>query len=781
MTLKRFCVAAISFTMFVDGQAGADMRLACDMDGMSDFSRNGDVKTFEPFFQKLKAMGYEGVRSRAFWSADHDALSEALKSNGLAVAGMPAALEQMDGKNIESTVAFCRRFGVKHLSVDGFRGGTSSDWRTFCGRIAEAGRRLAPYGIRLAYGNGVYEFEVCLQREFPADIIRADREVAVELDVSAVAESGRDAATWIADLSGRLPGVRVRRQGAVRRGGGDSAGWVRTLASARKAGADWLVVGGDGSTADDDIAADAVFFRKIWCDVPPTAKKPRTVMNLVNFVRGCEPRRPMDLVTPLAEQIRCNSRYGVANTILLQYDAMIRDDIMAAAFTADRTKTEFGVWIEIVKPLCEAVGIPWRGRNGWAWDWWVNPGFLEAYTQKQRAALIDGLFRLFKERFGAYPQSVGSWIMDAWSIGYMKERYGIVAVCVCKEQDVTDAYGLRGGYSNGVYYPSRNNMLSAASDMSNAIRVPVFKMLTPDPIYNYGIHYEYIDSRTGKRRRYVVTLEPAALGKNPYIVDWYFRTYTEQRGLLNISYMQTGQENSFGWTQFGVNVGYYNQMEEIVDCAKRGLIEIETLGDTGRRFLADHQENCAQTQIALEDWNGQGRRSVWYNCRNYRVNLYQEGNRFYIRDIHKMCDGFAEDHLTTASTNWNEVLYTPPVVDAYMFRSEDASGMISFTGEATGMMPRSTGENEMEVTCFYADGTTTLVRFDQDGITVFGMPLEIRMNAEWRRRHEFADGRIDLEFKGFRYSIGCHGRMSVTDDGYRIEPERGRVRLDLSL
>ena len=38
---------------------------------------------------------------------------------------------------------------------------------------------------------------------------------------------------------------------------------------------------------------------------------------------------------------------------------------------------------------------------------------------------IDELFRLFKEKFGCYPQSVGSWVMDAWSIGYMKEKYGI--------------------------------------------------------------------------------------------------------------------------------------------------------------------------------------------------------------------------------------------------------------------------------------------------------------------------------------------------------------------
>ncbi|MBR3822239.1 MAG: hypothetical protein IKJ37_11565, partial [Kiritimatiellae bacterium] len=194
------------------------------------------------------------------------------------------------------------------------------------------------------------------------------------------------------------------------------------------------------------------------CDEQTFAEgKPRVVMNLVNFLRGCEPRCKRDLVTPVVEQIKLNTRYGFNNTILLQYDAMLREDLMAAVSKADKEKTEFGVWIEIVRPLCEKVGIPWRGRNGWDWDWFVMPGFLESYTIEQRAKLIDELFRLFREKFGRYPESAGSWLFDAWSLNYMKERYGIVAACICREQDVTDAYGLRGGYSNGAYYPSKKN------------------------------------------------------------------------------------------------------------------------------------------------------------------------------------------------------------------------------------------------------------------------------------------------------------------------------------
>ena len=507
----------------------------------------------------------------------------------------------------------------------------------------------------------------------------------------------------------------------------------------------------------------------------------RTVMNLVNFVRGCEPRVQMDLVTPLAEEIKLNTKYGFPNTILLQYDALLRDDIMAAAMTADRAKTEYGVWIEIPRQLVEAVGIAWRGRKGWDWDWFVNPGFLESYTHEERKAIIDELFRLFREKFGYFPASVGSWVMDAWSIGYMKDRYDIKAVCVCREEDVTDAYGLRGGYSNGAYYPSRKNMLSAAADMKNAVKVPVFKMLTPDPIYNYGYKYEYLDTKTGRTRRHCVTLEPAGMGKFDWVLDWYFRVYTERRGLLNLSYMQTGQENSFGWKEHGVAIGYPKQLEALKHYAERGLIEVETLGDTGRRFLADHDRNCPQTNIALEDWSGKGIRSAWYNCGNYRANVYYEGSKLYIRDIHRMCDDFEEDYLNAASRCWQELLFTPPVVDGYMFATNGASGMLAFDGDWLGFDVESKGRDTLVVTAHRTDYLTATVRLDERGITVEGAKrLTMEMNEEWRKAHVFKPGTVELTFKGFPYRFGYTGKLTPTEKGYFLEPENGRIELDLT-
>ena len=211
----------------------------------------------------------------------------------------------------------------------------------------------------------------------------------------------------------------------------------------------------------------------------------KKVINIVNFVRGVEPREPeKDLLLPVIEELKVNRRYGLKSTVLLQYDALLRDDIVSV-FSDGAPDVELGLWFEMNRPLTEAVGIEWRGRPGYDWDWYVNPGFLPAYTQAQRKRLIDEAFYKFKEIFGSLPKTAGSWLLDAYSMEYMSGKYGIDAMCICREQFAVDAYTLWGGYYTGGYYPSRNNALCPASSKANQIDTPVFRMLGLDPIYGY--------------------------------------------------------------------------------------------------------------------------------------------------------------------------------------------------------------------------------------------------------------------------------------------------------
>ena len=49
----------------------------------------------------------------------------------------------------------------------------------------------------------------------------------------------------------------------------------------------------------------------------------RQIINIINFIRGCEPREPVDLVLPVKNQIRLMQETNLRGTFLIQYDALI--------------------------------------------------------------------------------------------------------------------------------------------------------------------------------------------------------------------------------------------------------------------------------------------------------------------------------------------------------------------------------------------------------------------------------------------------------------------------
>lgn len=485
----------------------------------------------------------------------------------------------------------------------------------------------------------------------------------------------------------------------------------------------------------------AVFSAFVLCAGAETL----TTVNIINFVRGAEPRNPaLDLVEPLRREVELNTKYGFPNTILFQYDALLRDDLLAVARSAQTDRTEMGLWFEVVEQLCGRVGIKWRGRMNFSWDWFVNPGFLMAYELQEREKLIDEAFRLFKDVFGRYPESVGSWMIDAYSMDYMQRVYGVKGFCICREQDNTDAYTLRGGYFNGAYYPSKKNMLSAAVDMENAVKAPVFRMLTPDPIYNYA------KSITAVNATVCPTMEPVWQW-NEKTIDWFFRVYTGP-GLVNFSYMHIGQENSFGWPR--ISRGLKIQLEKLAAERDAGRVVVERMRDTAVKFAAKHRTNCPQSQVALEDWCGQAK-TVWYNSRHYRANLLWEKGSLRLRDLHKMRDDYEEPYLRDPCRSWKADCFTPAVVSEYLGKWDEFVAPVLFQGEFDGLSAETVGDGSLKVVARRRGGGETTVLFEEWRITVAGDRLE--------------------KFRGGKYRFfGCEFEVPVVRRGDGVEIDMSR-------
>lgn len=396
------------------------------------------------------------------------------------------------------------------------------------------------------------------------------------------------------------------------------------------------------------------------------------IVNIINFIRAIEPRdAQIDLVEPIRRQIQLIRKYNLPATWLVQYDTL-RDPRMIALLKSELDdRHEIGIWFEVVQPLVEAIGSTWRGR--FPWDWHSHVGFPIGYTPDERRRMADRFLTDFKDVFGQYPRSVGSWLLDAPLLTYLADHYGLCAGCLCKDQWGTDGYSLWGGYYNQAYYPSRKNGYMPAQTARDQIPLPLFRMLGSDPIdqYEAGLEAWIGDSSA---HQHVITLEPVYAGGtdtpgggNPQWVRWFFDTHFRNPALA-FAYTQVGQENSFGWPAMAAGL----EMQIPLVAAGQGRAwRVETLETSGRWFKNRFSTTPATAITALSDFRGQPRQSVWYNSRHYRLNAICEKGQFRIRDIHRFDENYPERYLQRVCPSPNCLYDTLPLLNGYHWSGPD--------------------------------------------------------------------------------------------------------------
>ncbi len=497
------------------------------------------------------------------------------------------------------------------------------------------------------------------------------------------------------------------------------------------------------------------------------------VMNLVNFVRGCEPRKKtFDLYTPVVNELAENRKHGLKSTFLLQYDAMLREDF-CTLFQAEREKgdLELGVWFEMCRALCETVGIEWRGRPGFDWDWYVNPGFLPAYTQAEREAIIDEVFRKFRELFGAYPRVACSWLLDAHSMAYMSDKYGMDAFGICREQYAVDAYTLWGGYYSGGYYPSRNNMLCPAQHTDAQINTPVFRLLGIDPIYGYD------EGKHAPKLSGCYTMEPGwASGQDRDVMEWYFKCYY-QSPCISGSFATTGQENSFGWRM--IENGYPLQAELIADWKKRGLLQLEWLGETGKKFKEIHKKTPPSALVAMDDWSGNDLQSVWYSSSRLRADLFYKEGCLILRDLQKFDDGVKERYWETPCTAWQATYENLPLVDNRLWSEEENEAAITFESSVLHLADCCEEEGRLLVTVSFADGHCGTVCFEEDRITFADCGTLYWSFGTGKVFCGAKGNTLHFSYNGADYRVCVAGKVTQEPSGCRLAPENEQIGLQI--
>ncbi|MDR3194379.1 MAG: hypothetical protein LBT76_03685 [Tannerella sp.] len=526
-------------------------------------------------------------------------------------------------------------------------------------------------------------------------------------------------------------------------------------------------------------------------DAPDAAPR---IVNIIHFIRQSEPRdgdvTEDVLYETVVEQVKLLRQYRLPGTFLLQYDALLNPRYRELLKNETVPGSEIGAWWEITQPHVEDAGMKWRGR--YSWDWHADVGFATGYTPAEREKLVDVYMAKFKSVFGKYPASVGSWFIDAHTLGYLYDRYGIVASCNCKDQVGTDGYTLWGGYWNQAYYPSRKNAYMPAQTGAGQIPVPVFRMLGSDPVYQY-------DTGLGSGSQGVISLEPVYQedggGGDRRWVEWFFRSMFDEP-CLAFNYVQAGQENSFTWA--GMQKGLTMQIPLLDSLRKQNRVRIETLETSGRWFRKNYPVTPSTAVTALTDYRTPERKTVWFNSRFYRANLIWEEGTFRFRDIHLFDERFASDYLTRAGTSTQCIYSTLPVVDGFLWSTRDekaglriidGQGQSPSTGSPTvSELPgdvlkvafETVSEQAFEIV-FHEDGFE--VTCTKGGGTGWAMELKTAPGAELPFQ-SVESNRVNALLKGFAYGITCReGRFISAGDGggvFRIQPSGNKIAVDCS-
>lgn len=483
----------------------------------------------------------------------------------------------------------------------------------------------------------------------------------------------------------------------------------------------------------------ALFFA--GCDgTDPVQDTPR-IVNIINFIRYTEPRRTGPIpqeevlyqtVVSQAQDLRSKDLIG---TYLLQYDALIYPPYQELMKEEKARGCEIGAWWEITQPHIEAAGMTWRGR--FPWDWHAHVDFSVGYTQAEREKLVDVYMEKFKEIFGEYPKSVGSWFIDSGTLEYLYEKYSIEASCMCRDQVGTDGYTLWGGYWNGGFYPSRQNGYMPAQTEEGGIPVPTFRMLGSDPIHQY-------EAGVGGVVQSVETLEPAyeTGGGDQEWVDWFFRMFTKEPH-LGYNYVQVGQENSFTWN--GMEKGFKIQTTALKEMAAKGEIRLETLVETGRWFKEHYKVTPPTSVITTEDHKSTGLKTMWFNSRNWRANLLWDAQGLKFRDIHVFDETLRSEYRDHPDTLPDFRYETLPLLDGCLWSTADNMAGLRFVAPGfKGGDPVFTSDKDQTcqtITWPSANGKGKFViNMTEDGLTISSKGI-----ADWCLEMNYAPG-VNLPF-----------------------------------
>ncbi|OGC91942.1 hypothetical protein A3D85_02530 [Candidatus Amesbacteria bacterium RIFCSPHIGHO2_02_FULL_47_9] len=371
----------------------------------------------------------------------------------------------------------------------------------------------------------------------------------------------------------------------------------------------------------------------------------RNFVTLVIPVRGREYWRQSKDISQL-EFIKTaveSSRHP--STWLIQYDALT-DNQIVSSLNSISSAIELGLFLEVTRNLAldSFVNYPWETEK---WER-ADKIFLSGYSPQDRFKLIDTAFNRFKNKFGFYPASVGSWYIDSRSLAYIHDQYHVQAVLGVSDQYLTDGYQLWGQYVGEPYYPSLNSSLEPASDPRNKIDIVKVQWASREPLLSYGagVKFSNFSVQVNDYARYH--------NLDQKYLDRLIRIYTTD---LTIPLAQI---------TLGVEVGELE--EKFLPQFKDQLQAVSRLGlqaVTMSKFASEYQKIYPDTSPSMTITSAIDNRAItWYQSPLYRSAVLTENGQSRLVDLrYYHSSRFYDNDWTQADSRQNLYRVVPAVID----------------------------------------------------------------------------------------------------------------------
>lgn len=473
-------------------------------------------------------------------------------------------------------------------------------------------------------------------------------------------------------------------------------------------------------------------------------------------------------------------KYGLKTTIQMTYASLFNEEAISIA-KEHHEKYGDEIALSLLGLPCKEFREKYKTKDFCIW----------MFSMEDKRSIVDDVFGKFHDIFGFYPESTGSYYMDAELVNYIKEKYPCVkcAVATCWEEGPkayhtcnNSWYTLLDGGPWNPWIPSKANIHAPAANKQEDSGIVAIPHLSRDLLAcydgngsNFGTHPQNV-------------LRGMIYDTKTWEFPYLYNLVDQYRSLEQYN-------NGYAYNMMFVGPGWLNKMgrwEAPYELLKKSY-------DDGMAYYGKLKEEgklCDMTMAEFADYFREKKTYTEPECALWRDILYGSNKQLfwycdpYMRACVNMDQGGAVVDLRpyAAKLKWEVGIGTPHVQDAsypFLIQEKYRAGYFThYAGEGTVRSAKLSYQGEEVDLCL----CRTKAQFNEEAIkdgkkvrTLTLEPVDIEFydltiklqtkiifeedSAEIRMERTVLEmSKPDAEVELNEYMVGCYGTTEYPED-----------------